>query len=128
MNDVKVRNGDLQAKLRDVLDEFAASETEKIVDITKEVADELVADLKDTSPRRSVSEKHYADGWKLQTEKVRGGGISAVIYNGTKPGLSHLLENGHAKVNGGRVAAIPHIKPAEDKWTQELIKRLEAKL
>lgn len=128
MNDAKVKNGDLQAKLRDVLDEFMASETDKIVDITKEVADELVADLKDTSPRRSVSEKHYADGWTLQAEKVTGGGISAVVYNKTKPGLAHLLENGHAKVNGGRVAAIPHIKPAEDKWTQELIKRLEAEL
>jgi hypothetical protein len=48
--------------------------------------------------------------------------FSAKIYNKKHYRLTHLLEFGHAKVNGGRTRAFPHIKPVND-WVQKEYER-----
>lgn len=62
----------------------------------------------------------YANGWKSKTQKSRLG-ATATIYN-EKAGLPHLLENGHAKRGGGRVAGRTHIAPVEEKLVKEFEK------
>lgn len=46
----------------------------------------------------------YKKGWKRK--KMQG---RYIIYN-TQGGLTHLLEHGHAKKNGGRTRPYPHIE------------------
>ena len=47
------------------------------------------------------------------------------IYNAKLPGLAHLLEHGHAKVNGGRTAPRVHIAPVEKKLIEEYERNVE---
>ena len=78
------------------------------------IATETAKELRSTSPRSKKTGRHYADGW---TKKKTPEG--QVVYNKNKPSLTHLLEKGHAKVGGDRVAGTPHIEPAEKRAIQD---------
>lgn len=89
-----------------------SSEVEKSLEKSKEkVAKEAVKTLKSTSPSETGS---YKKGWR-----VKQVGTAKVIHNATDYQLTHLLEHGHAKKNGGRVAPIVHIKPVEEKAIED---------
>lgn len=64
------------------------------------------------------------------TSSIETGRLSAqgTIYNNQYPGLTHLLEYGHATRNGGRVPGRAHLKPVEERITQEYIQKIEAGL
>ena len=56
----------------------------------------------------------YVNGWAYTT-KDEADGVTGEIGNADVPGLPHLIEKGHARVGGGRVAGREHIAPAADK-------------
>lgn len=104
---------DLTIELTKALEEYTTEVEEGIKEASKEIADEAVKELRATSPKNTGK---YSKGW---TKKKEGDGY--IIYNKNKPGLTHLLEHGHAKRGGGRVSGIPHIRPVE----QSIIKEFE---
>lgn len=75
--------------------------------------------VRNGSPKKTGA---YRKGWKIKTEKqtINDDVASVTVYNKDRGYLTHLLENGHQKAGGGRVAAIPHIKPAEEEARQYL--------
>lgn len=85
------------------------------------VGKELVAQLKqDPSPKLTGD---YRKGWRLS--KVGKRSVKYVVHNKTDYRLTHLLENGHVKVNGGRVDGVPHIRPGEERAVREFLDRVE---
>ncbi|MGH1326594.1 HK97 gp10 family phage protein [Bacillus pretiosus] len=83
----------------------------------EEVADNLVDGLKQNSPKKTGK---YRKGWRKKKE-----GKSTIVYNALKPQLTHLLEKGHAKADGGRVPAQVHIAPEEEKAINDYLERVE---
>lgn len=94
------------------LAEYTNEVTEGIEKEKKNMAKSAVEILKKTSPKGFTGD--YAKGWRAS--EVDG---KQVVHNKTDYQLTHLLEYGHAKVNGGRVAAQPHIRSVEGKIIEE---------
>ena len=82
---------DIGAQIAQALREYTNDVVEEIDRQAIKIANKAVKELKQTSPRRTHGGRHYADGWGRT--KVDG---NQVVYNKTKPGLTHLLEHGYA--------------------------------
>ena len=108
----KIAIGKLSEEVASILDKYADDIADGTDVAAQKAATQCVKDIKANA--RSVLNVHdYDKQWtKKQTQKARGKSQYTVYCK--KPGLPHLLENGHAKVGGGRVAGRPHIAPAEE--------------
>lgn len=105
---------DLANEIAKALSEYTDEVTKGIEQEKKDKGKKAVQLLRDKSPKGETGD--YAKGW---TENNIDG--KEVIYNKNKPQVTHLLEYGHAKRNGGRVAAIPHIRPVEEQISNEFL-------
>lgn len=113
-----------ESEMHMALENYVQQVGDKADQIMEEAADEAVAELKSTSPKDKGA---YARSWTVKRVKF-GKTTSFVVHNKKHYQLTHLLENGHAKRNGGRVAARPHIKDAEQNGIRKIISKLEAEL
>lgn len=96
------------------LQNYSEEIKEGMAEAYKNIIAQCVNKLRKTSPKRTGD---YRKSWTRQIEVSRFG-ISARAYNKKFYSLTHLLEHGHAKSDGGRVEGIPHIGPVQD-WANE---------
>ena len=81
--------------------------------------------IEETAPRKTG---RYAKSWAVKKVSDTSNSLEVTVHSKTRYMLTHLLENGHAKRGGGRVAAIPHIAPAEEAAVQSLERNIEREL
>lgn len=112
-----IRPEELAVAIQAELSRYSAEVAAQIKNEVKTVAKECVKQIKDNSP---TDTGEYKKGWKQKVAYESAEDIRIRIYNSKKPQLAHLLEFGHAKRRGGRVAGKAHIYPAEQAAAEAL--------
>ena len=114
----KTSVNDLADAIAEELEQYSQDVTDGLKKEVKQVAKECKLEIQRNSPVLTGS---YKKGWRDQVEYESRQDIRVVVRNKTDYQLTHLLENGHAKVNGGRVPGKPHIRPAEQNAEKKLL-------
>jgi hypothetical protein len=120
----------LSSAIGSILAKYGEDVAKSTAEAVPKVARKAAKALREESQRTfgSTDGKYrYAKGWKAQTDKGRVR-TTAVVYNADAPGLAHLLEHGHANVDGGRTPGRAHIAPVEQMVLEQFEKELEEKL
>ena len=118
----KITVDQLSDEIMDALEEYKEM-TDEVVQTTVDiVSKETKKIVQAGSP---VQTGGYQKGWSVKKTSAKAGQVIITVYNRKKPGLTHLLEKGHAKRGGGRVAGQPHIAPAEQYAVSELENKIK---
>ena len=104
-----------------------------IMEDLQEYADAAAIDVKAAvrksanTVKRQIGEKapvgktgRYAKSWRVKTTEENSQKLIQTVHSPKRYMLAHLLEKGHAKRNGGRTRAIPHIASAEQAGAEQL--------
>ena len=107
------------------LQEYADLASEDVKAAVRKAGKNVKADIAANAPKRTGA---YSKSWTVKTQKETANSIEVVVHSKNRYQLAHLLEHGHAKRGGGRVAGTPHIAPAEEKAIKELEEEITKKL
>lgn len=123
-----IKPDQLAKEIEQALADYAGVTEEACEKGVSETANDAVKALRSAHPSGSGqygSWDKYNKGWKvMQTKTDKRYHRKATIHNATDYQLTHLLEKGHAKVNGGRTRAFPHIAPVAEKCEDELVRNI----
>ncbi len=106
------------------LTEYAGLATDGMKAAVQKSAKTVKSEISANAPKRTGK---YAGSWTTKKTRESSDALEITVYS-RKPGLPHLLEHGHAKRGGGRVAARPHIAAAEQHGIEQLEQEIERSL
>lgn len=120
----KIPKDQLASEIKRLLHVYATDINASMNDLTLKFSKEGAKTIKQEARGAFGGSGEYAKGWTSQYVEGRLSS-QGVIYNKDVPGLPHLLEKGHAKRNGGRVAGREHIAPVEQEICESFEKAVK---
>lgn len=113
---------DLANEITSAVREYTQDVTNGIEKEVDKTSKTVTKGISSDSPKKTGE---YAKGW-TRKKTADGGTVRYVIHNKKKGSIAHLLEFGHAKRGGGRVAGKPHIRPNYDREVPEMVNRIKS--
>ena len=117
----RVSIGQMADAIMEGLEEYASLATDDLKASVRKAGKTVKDEIAATAPKDTGK---YAKSWAEETSNS----LELVVHSKNRYQLAHLLEFGHAKRGGGRVAARPHIAPAEEKAIDTLEREIEKAL
>ncbi len=101
---------------------LAASDMKKAINEAGKTAKK---EIEKNAPKRTGK---YGRSWRIKKMKETSDSLEITVHSKDRYQIAHLLENGHAKRNGGRVMGQPHIKNAQEEAEKQLMDDIERAL
>lgn len=122
----KVSINNLSKEISNILENYQDEIDDKVIDLTDNIIKDAKTELKEKSPVGQTGE--YAKSWTISIKEKGIHFYSKAIWNKKHYRLTHLLEFGHATVDGNHTPAQPHIRPVEEKYKEKFIDELESEV
>lgn len=104
------------------LTEYADLATVDMKAAVKKAGNTVKKQIQGSAPKDTGA---YSKSWSVKNTKETSKSLEVTVYSRNRYQLAHLLEFGHAKRGGGRVAGRSHIAPAEEAGIKELESEIE---
>lgn len=116
---------EMDSAIMDELEKYAELASDDLKAAVKETAASVRKDIQAGAP---LDTGKYKKSWSVKNVHEDSESIDLVVHSRNRYQIAHLLEHGHAKRGGGRVAAKPHIAAAEQRGNEKLVTTIEQKL
>ena len=108
--------------IMDGLKEYAGLATDTVKDAVKDASKTVKKEIQANAPKQTG---RYKKSWTVKKTGEDSKSLQVTVHSKNRYQIAHLLEHGHAKRGGGRVAARPHIAPAEENGIRQLEEEIE---
>ncbi|WP_288970568.1 HK97 gp10 family phage protein [uncultured Ruminococcus sp.] len=107
----------LAQEIMEGLKEYADLASDDVKKAVRKAGNTVRKEISENAPKDTGA---YAKSWSVKKTKETSNSLEVTVYSKNRYQLAHLLEHGHAKRGGGRVAARPHIAQAEQSAVETL--------